>query len=59
MPRTVNQHTEQDLVRTYPDLAESGVLPPALDVVQDHPAVLDWRLLVVFVAAGVAALYFL
>lgn len=39
------------------DLDQSGVFPPVLDAIQDHPAALDWRLVVAFVALGIAALY--
>jgi len=39
------------------DLASSGAFSPVLDSVQDHPAAWDWRLIVAFVALGIAALY--
>jgi hypothetical protein len=39
------------------DLESSGAFSPVLGSVQDHPAAWDWRLIVAFVALGIAALY--
>ncbi|MEK6237509.1 MAG: hypothetical protein N2C14_22610 [Planctomycetales bacterium] len=41
------------------DPTSSHIVQPTLDVMQDHPAALDWRLIVVYVAFGLLALYLL
>lgn len=55
-PENHNLNLLKNNTRTF-DLDSSGVFPPVLDAVQDHPAALDWRLVVAFVALGIAALY--